>query len=194
MFNLDPDKFFKQYSAVYKLQPGPAKGLGQLLAGLAVDPDVIDVRCAAYMLATVKHECADVWHPIEEFGKGKNRPYGVPVTVTDATGNQFTNAYYGRGYVQLTWKDNYQKLGQALGLGDDLMFHPEKALSSDVAYRIMSHGMRHGIFTGKKLSDFISDKGCDYVQSRRIINALDRADTIAGYAQKLESMLRASIS
>ena len=54
--------------------------------------------------------------------------------------------------------------------------------------------MRKGLFTGKKLSDYISKaNGCDYKESRRIINGQDRAALIAGYATTLEDILRAAI-
>jgi hypothetical protein len=186
--------FFQKYSATYKLPAGPAIGLGQILGRLAADPDILDVRWAAYVLATIKHECADVWHPIEEFGKGKGRPYGTPITLTDSSGKQYINTYYGRGYVQLTWKNNYQKLGHALGLGDDLMYHPEKALSPDLAYQIMSYGMRTGSFTGKKLADYIHDRSCNDRDARQIINGRDSCDKIADYAQHLEKLLHASVT
>lgn len=105
-------------------------------------------------------------------------------------GTKYTNKYYGRGYVQLTWKLNYDNLGRALGLGNGLVLHPEHALEPQTAYRIMSYGMRQGSFTGKKLQDYIHDESCDYFQARRIINALDKADVIQGYSEKLEGLLK----
>ena len=54
---------------------------------------------------------------------------------------------YGRGYVQLTWKNNYLTLGKALGLGDDLAKNPDHVLDPDIAYEIMSYGMRNGSFS-----------------------------------------------
>lgn len=164
-------------------------GLQTLLAAIQDDPSVTDVRWAAYMLATVRWECAGRWQPIEEFGKGKGRPYGVPVKVTDANGTTFTNTYYGRGYVQLTWKANYANMSEKLGQGTLLLLHPEHALEPQTAYQIMSFGMRHGSFTGKKLADFINDAGCDYFHARRIINGLDHAQDIAGFAQGFETLL-----
>ncbi|HYJ78204.1 MAG TPA: glycoside hydrolase family 19 protein, partial [Longimicrobiaceae bacterium] len=131
------------------------------------------------------------WRPIEEYGKGKGRKYGVPVTVTDPAGQSFTNVYYGRGYVQLTWKDNYAAMGQALG--NRLVYEPGLALDADVAYRIMSLGMRKGSFTGKKLADYIGGDKADYVNARRIINGVDQAQRIAGYAKQLEAILRGSV-
>ena len=59
--------------------------------------------------------------------------------------------YIGRGFVQLTWEDNYRKMSSMLGLIDDrdLVDHPEMALDSLIASRIMFRGMAEGWFTGK---------------------------------------------
>lgn len=193
MFTFDEAKFFESYTKSYSaLKPEQATGLGKLLALIGLDPDVQDVRWAAYMFATIKHECAETWHPIEEFGKGKNRDYGVPVTVHGPDGKEYVNVYYGRGYVQLTWKDNYERLGKLLSL-DDLLIDPAIAVQPEPAYRIMSFGMRNGSFTGKKLGDFIHENVCDYQNARRIINGLDQCQKIRRYAETLESVLRASI-
>jgi predicted chitinase len=187
----DRQKFFDAYTAAFgTLKPDPQAGLDALLTAAEADQDITDIRWLAYMLATVKHECAGTWRAIEEYGKGKGRKYGTPVTVTDPEGRSFTNVYYGRGFVQLTWKDNYQTMGQALK--NRLVYEPALALNSDVAYRIMSLGMRKGSFTGKKLADYIAGDKCDYVNARKIINGLDQAERIAGYATKLEAVLRAS--
>ena len=40
-----------------------------------------------------------------------------------------------------------------------------------------------GMFTGKKLSDYIGPGKCDYVAARRIINGTDRAKLVAHYAR-----------
>lgn len=194
MFVFDHSIFSQSYAAVFgRLKTSAASGQDELLGFLEQDADITDLRWAAYMLATVKHECADRWQPIEEFGKGRGHPYGQPVTITDADGTQFTNTYYGRGFVQLTWKLNYDKLGRALDLGNGLVLHPEHALEPATAYRIMSYGMRQGSFTTKKLSDYIHDDARDYLQARRIINSLDQAVLIQGYAEKLETLLESSL-
>ena len=62
-------------------------------------------------------------------------------------------------------------------------------MEPQTAYKIMSQGMRGGLFTGKKLSDYINDQHCDYFNARRIINGVDRADLIQGYAQAFEGIL-----
>jgi hypothetical protein len=191
----DHKTFFDGYKKAFntKLTQGQVDGLESLLTSIENDPDVQDVRWAAYMMATVKHECADKWQPIEEYGKGKGRKYGSPVTVTGSDGKQYTNVYYGRGYVQLTWDYNYKKMSPAIGLGDSMYCNPSLALDPSDAYKIMSYGMRKGSFTGKKLADYINASACDYKNARRIINGTDQWQLIQGYAQKLESVLRASL-
>jgi hypothetical protein len=177
MVEIDEAKFLDMYTAGFGALKGDQKdGLLSLVRSIGKDPKLNDRRWPAYMLATVKHECADTWRPIEEYGKGAGRPYPP---------------YYGRGYVQLTWKENYLKLGQALGLGDQMVVRPELALQPDVAYQVMSFGMRSGTFTGKKMVDFLHDNVTDFINARRIINGLDRAELIGGYASKFNDILSA---
>ena len=179
--------------------PSPAlstetrNALAQLLATIVADSPGMDLRWIAYMLATVKHECANRWIPLEEYGKGAGRDYGKPVSVAGPNGAPLQNVYYGRGYVQLTWDYNYKKMDQVLALADSensMYWYPQKALEPDIAYRIMSYGMQHGTFTGKKLADYINAANADYTDARRIINGTDQAALIAGYAVNLEFLLR----
>jgi hypothetical protein len=156
-------------------------GINNILLSMQADNTVADIRHFAYMFATVKHETANTYQPIEEYGHGHNHPYGIvdPITL---------KAYYGRGYVQLTWKINYSKMAPYVGV--DLINHPELALDPAIAYKIMSRGMVSGMFTGRKLLDYINPKVCDYVGARHIINGSDRATLIAGYATIFEKALR----
>jgi len=188
---IDRDRFFASYTTAFGAPSQPQKdGLNAILDAAEADTEITDIRWLAYMLATVKWECADRWKPIEEFGKGQGRKYGNPVTVTDPAGKSFTNVYYGRGYVQLTWDWNYRQFGNFLK--NRLLYEPQLALDADVAYQIMSYGMRHGSFTGVGLPKYINATGCDYVNARRIINGTDQAQKIAGFATRLEKVLRDS--
>lgn len=128
----------------------------------------------AYMLATVFHECAGKMQPIEEYGKGKGREYGKPV-------GPFKQVYYGRGFVQLTWLDNYKRAEDELG--QPFVEHPELALDQKHAADIMIKGMTQGWFTGKRLAQYFNSKN-DPVEARRIINGTDKAKLIAGYHAK----------
>jgi putative chitinase len=183
---IDKDKFLAAYQGHFgELKPSPKVGLSFLIDAFNADKDMTDPRHIAYCLATVRHECARTWQPIEEYRKGKGYKYGHPNVETG-------KAYYGRGYVQLTWDYNYISLGRALNV--DLFHKPELALDPQIAYEIMSLGMRRGSFTGKRLRDYINADGCNYVGARRIINGLDCADKIAGYAETLEGIIRGSFS
>jgi predicted chitinase len=126
------------------------------------------------MLATAHHETDRTMQPIREYGRGKNRPYGV---VDPETGQ----AYYGRGYVQLTWRDNYAKMGKLCGA--DLVKTADLALRADYAAIIMFEGMIAGSFTGKKLAKYFDPTTEDWVNARRIINGLDKANAIAAYGK-----------
>jgi hypothetical protein len=145
-----------------------------------------DVRWLAYSLATVFHETAQTMWPIEEYGHGSGQPYGVP----DENGNRF----YGRGFVQLTWKDNYQTASAALGLigTRDLTMHPDLALDSLIAARVMFRGMAEGWFTGAKLGMFFNEEDDNPLDARTIINGHDCDEQIAGYHEAFLGALKAS--
>ncbi|HCE4778080.1 TPA: peptidoglycan-binding protein [Vibrio parahaemolyticus] len=152
----------------------------------------LPVQYLAYVLATTYHETARTMQPIEEYGKGAGHEYGEPHEMTGQT-------YYGRGYVQLTWYDNYFKAMRYLYSVDwakgavDLVNHPELALKPFYAAQIAIIGMAQGWFTGKQLSDYVLQDGSyDYVNARRIINGTDKAETIAAYAIMFENALRLS--
>jgi predicted chitinase len=181
MKKIDIEKFLFLYQNEYGgLEDQQLDGLRFLLEQLIADEKINDIRHAAYMLATTKHECAGKWQPIAEYGKGTGRKYGIPDSKTGQT-------YYGRGYVQLTWKENYQAMGKICGL--DLVNNPDMAMNAGTAYQIMSHGMRNGSFTGKRLSMYIHDNECDFVSARKIINGLDCAERIADYSKRILWML-----
>lgn len=185
MQKIDKNKFlFLFVNGFGPLSDPQRNGLTFLLDQLMLDDQVTDWRHAAYMLATAWHETAKTMRPIAEYGRGVGKKYGLPDKKTG-------HIYYGRGYVQLTWPENYQGMGQALGI--DLYNEPDKAMQPDVAYAIMSRGMRKGSFTGVKLSTYINDVKCDYLHARKIINLMDCAELIAGYAVKIEGMFNQSM-
>lgn len=186
MNEINRTSFFTDYREAFgHLTQGQVNGLETLISLLERDERVTDPRHAAYMLATAKHETGNDFQPVPEDGRGKGKPYGKPDRVTG-------QVYYGRGYVQLTWADNYKAQGHALGI--DLYHYPEEALKPGVAYDIMSRGMRLGMFTGVGLSHYIYGESCDYHAARKIINGLDCADRIAGYAAHFETILKGALS
>lgn len=134
----------------------------------------------AYILATVKHETANTYEPIEEFGKGKGKKYGE---VDKTTGK----AYYGRGYIQLTWKNNYEKLGKRLNY--PLVKNPELLLNPTISFEILLVTMLEGLATGFKLSQFINENITDFYNARKVVNGLDKAEKIKSYAEQFLKIL-----
>ncbi|WP_319798338.1 glycoside hydrolase family 19 protein [Nitrobacter sp.] len=126
-----------------------------------------DPRWLAYELATTTWETAHTMQPIEEYGRGVGQPYGRPDPVTG-------KAYYGRGFVQLTWKSNYQKMSGVVGV--DLVTHPERALEPAIAAAILFEGMEHGDFTGVGLPRYFNATTENWNGARAIINGDADAD------------------
>jgi putative chitinase len=152
-----------------------------------------DIRWLAYMLATSYHETARTMQPIEEYGKGRGKPYGQklrhdrkPYTFPD-------KLYYGRGDVQLTWYENYEAMGKLLCI--PLLEQPELALKPDISAQIMIEGMtrgksNRGDFTGVSLENYFNATKDDPVHARRIINGLDKANLIATYHNKFLTAIK----
>jgi putative chitinase len=153
-----------------KLTQEQVNGQKFILASWTRDPTTTDLRWLAYALATTMHETASTMLPIEEYGKGKGKPYGQIDPVTG-------QAYFGRGFVQLTWRDNYRKATRELGLTgeNDLELHAERALDPEIAADIMFKGMAEGWFRGDKqgrqtLLRYFDDDTNDPYTAREIIN------------------------
>lgn len=147
-----------------------------------------DLRWLAYMLATVKWETAHTMQPIAEYGRGRGYAYGAADPVTGQT-------YYGRGFVQLTWKRNYDVMGRLLKV--DLVNHPDRAMELPIATQILFEGMLRaesgvGDFTGMALEDCFDATREDWQRARRIINGTDHAAEIAELGRAFHGILRSA--
>lgn len=137
----------------------------------------------AYVLATAYWETAHTMRPIAEFGKGKGRKYGKP-------GRNHGQVAYGRGFVQTTWDENYERTDRELGLNGALIANYDLMLTDAViAAKAAVTGMREGWYTSKKLSDYITLQKSDFKSARRIINGTDRDDEIAALARLYDAAL-----
>jgi|26BtaG_2_1085354.scaffolds.fasta_scaffold03098_3 predicted chitinase len=152
--------------------------------GQAINPLYV-----AYMLATTWHETGVVrngkmdrtMQPVREIGRGAGRPYGKKLNIRREPYYGLDHLYWGRGYVQLTWIDNYAKMRDLLKV--DFINNPDLALVPKHAANIMIEGMLRGIFTGLSLSRcFRYGSNAEFTYARRIINGTDRDSLIAGYA------------
>lgn len=190
------EKFFKKYP-FRPLKQSQVNNLNFLLDKLDISTSLTRLGEYAYILATIKHETADTFEPIEEgywikpeskrIAVLKNMYKGRPSII-----NPNGKLYTGRGYVQLTHIDNYIKMNPFVKEKYpeiDIAEEPEKACDPEIAWIILEAGMSKGLFTGKKLSDYISDDRTDFRNARKIINGLDRAELIKGYAERYWAVL-----
>ena len=171
--------------------------------------DVLKAQLA-YILATAYHEVGPSMQPLRE-GPASRILKGELVSDAEARAHvnwmywkgiisrdyakpdpETGQSYYGRGFVQLTHKENYRKAGEMVGLGYGFVYDPDAVLLRVYAARILVFGMAKGIFTGHGLFRYINSDKVDYFHSRRIVNGLDRAAIIAGYAERFERIIELS--
>lgn len=177
----DPEAFF---AAVRKITGPLDKAQVDTINGLLSAAAHWRLSWLAYGLATAWHEAR--LKPIEEWGKGKGRPYSKP--------GKYGQSQHGRGLVQLTWDRNYEWADKALGLGGSLLANFGRALEPEIATAILVKGMETGAFTGKGLADYLPSRlgtPAQYREARRIINGTDRAAAIAELAEQFEAALEA---
>lgn len=153
----------------------------------------LDDRFLAYILATAYHETGRAMQPVREtfansddqaiarlqraYERGQLPWVKRPYWNKDSQGK----SWFGRGLVQLTHRDNYQRVGNNLGI--DLTTDPSAALDDDNAIRIIVEGMIGGWFSGPKLADFFHGKTADWLHARGIINGSESAQKVAGYGK-----------
>ena len=171
---------------VNALDPGYreyAKKSFPLILGECQKQGVTDKAQIAYILATTVHE-SGAGKYMEEIASGS------AYEGRSDLGNKQSGdgvRYKGRGFVQITGRNNYTNWGKKLGL--DLVGNPELAEKPEIASRILVQGMKEGSFTGKKLSDYIGGGKQDFEGARRIVNGTDKAGTFAATARKILAVL-----
>lgn len=141
----------------------------------------------AYILATAEWES---WFQNIKEKDGENKTYGK---IDETTGK----AYYGRWYVQLTHKWNYEKFNDIIKkdwrfVNIDIVNNPDIILTNnELAAYILVYGMVHWEFRKRidgskiKLSDFNKEDGSfDYLWARAIVNSgSDKSDKFKELAQ-----------
>jgi hypothetical protein len=149
-----------------------------------------DLRWLAYAIATAYHETGELMEPVREgfcdtdacsiravtrlFDDGI---IGVNYSLPDP---ETGKSYFGRGLVQITFPDNYKRLGDEIG--KDLYNNPDLVLDLKTSVEILFKGMEKGLFTGLSFADLFNSS-TDWTHARKIINGMDKANLIADYAQ-----------
>ena len=150
-----------------------------------------DDRWLAYALGTTHHETDARMQPIHEYGGRRYyfRMYDIEGDrpwVARKLGNTHPGdgvLFHGRGYLQLTGRDNYTKIQRkfATDLTSDEQA-ADRVLDPEFAAKIMFYGMEKGVFTGKKFADYFDGDLARWKQARAIINPHDKPRLVAGFA------------
>ncbi len=210
---VDKARFYRairKYYSVYERVGNHYAGTDSILDQWNDDQRMKDDRWLAYILATAYHETAFRMFPVRETlassdesainrlenfyqRRGATGPvYWRPVEETG-------RAYFGRGYVQLTWDWNYKRADKRFGIANETRnpqsyyWNPDLALDPESSIRITYDGMIYGWYTGHCLLRHIQpNRRADYGQARRVINGIDKASKIAEHADHFMEALDAA--
>ena len=141
----------------------------------------------AYALATSSWETAMTLRPIREYGSEtylRSKRYYPHV---------------GMGLIQVTWRENYIKAAKLLGLPANFFVDdPRRLLEWKYALPLLFKGMETGLYTGKKLDDYLdgidesdAEDLREFVNARRIVNGTDQQVVIGKRALVFERGLKA---
>ena len=114
------------------------------LLGALVDSELRDQKMVLMALSSIRAE-TEGFKPISELKSTFNTsPDGRQFDLYDDRkdlGNQGPpdgERFKGRGFIQLTGRDNYQRHGAAIGLGDQLVEEPDLANDSGIASELLA--------------------------------------------------------
>ncbi len=180
-----PAKFFATIRPLFgTMTVAQVEGIEAKLAAFAAAGSPI--AHVAYGMATSFWETDRKMQPVPEIGRGRGKAYGKP-------GKHKGQVAYGRGDVQLTWDHNYERADAELELKGALTSNYDRAMETEISAQIMVRGMTEGWFTGKRFSSYLPAKGpatiVQFTSARRIINGIDRAEKVAGYAMPFQAAL-----
>ena len=199
-------QFIKSQFSIYQKPGDHYVGTDALLHYWNNRRHLKDLRWLAYAMGTSYHETARRMYPVRETlarddatvvrilarsAYTKNKTYWKKDPLTG-------QHYYGRGYVQLTWKANYQTADKRLQRDQGpksktFLWNAERALDPDDSVQILFDGMIYGWYTGKHCLPYYFDpsghRKADWKNARRIVNVLDRWLIIADHSKKFLAAL-----
>lgn len=177
---LDKSKFFDAVRPIFpggKMIESQVARLEPLLDRLTASGEYLPAA-VAYILATAHWE-TDHFRTMTEYASGHDyegrKDLGNTVS---SDGPRFR----GRGYPMLTGRKNY--VWGALVSGVDIVSDPARASDPVVSAELIVAGMIGGNFTGKRLGQYVTPFGVDFVGARAVVNGTDKAREIAAIASK----------
>jgi len=130
-----------------------------------------DKNMVLMALATIRAETGG-FEPISEFkSKYNTSPGGHPFDLYDNRkdlgnrGKPDGENFKGRGFIQLTGRDNYTRYSKKLGLGNELVRNPEKANNPLIAARLLVLFLKDKEL---RIKDALLRKS--YKEARRLVN------------------------
>ena len=182
----------------------------QLLLKQCQSQGMTDLAQIAYLLATTERESRfgvkdHSWAP------GHNQMYEYSGLTGEAEREYFNEAYSnraglgnqggndgfdfrGRGYVQLTGRYLYDRLGDEIGIDNDLVNYPDNAAHPSIAAEIAVVGMNEGHFipANGPISDYVNENMSDaqrlngFREARNMVNPNERGAPRESIAQRAE--------
>lgn len=144
-----------------------------LIAKALENEGILTPNVLAYALATIEHETAGTFEPLEEY-KGRKSARRL--------GYEGGTNYFGRGFIQLTHLRNYKKMGERIGMGDELVRKPELAATPEVAAKVLA------VFFKDNGPAVLAAQG-NFIAARKPINPDYQGYSIAILAQKYLYMI-----
>lgn len=182
-----PSYFVRMFSNKEKFAGDLGRYLGRTILPVQVESivsileeiereEITDPYQIAYILATAWHESR--LKPIKEI---RAKPGSA---VWNMQTRYWGSGFYGRGFVQLTWRKNYAKFSKILGV--DLVSNPDLVLDVKIGAKVLVVGMAQGLFTGKSLNDYFKPGGSpEWFGARKIVNGTFQADKVANAAVRI---------
>ncbi len=125
-------------------QTDPIKKNLPAVLGALKEADLDDKSMVLMALATIRAE-SEGFVPIQEFKSRFNTsPGGHPYDLYDNRsdlgnrGRPDGESFCGRGFIQLTGRSNYERIGKKIGLGNGLVDDPGKANDPAIASKILA--------------------------------------------------------
>lgn len=151
-----------------------------------------DLRLLAYALATVRIECGSNMVPVREGFKATDAQarahvnrYGRAYAKAYPIAGGGDAVYYGRGYVQLTWRKNY--------LQEGIEDNPDKALEPEWAAQLLFKGLLDGRWNGQGHGLMYYLDRNDTYNARRTVNVTNKADIVADWYKDFLETLEYSV-
>ena len=142
--------------AIGAKQEGVKEALPLIINALK-NQGILDKNTLIAAIATVLVECDTDFKPVKEKGSTEyfdGKKYGKEDKETK-------QRYFGRGYIQITTKNNYKYYGNLFDV--DLENNPDKALEPELSARILA-----GFFSINKIHTFANKK--NWKEVRRLVN------------------------